>query len=419
MTSLPHDEKPRRARGRPKRADAPIVPWDEVDRLLVLGEKVTNPETGVEAVKFPSLAALGERYGVSRNRVWQYASKANCLKRREEMRLKTQAAYERKVVERRAEARALGTEDVVRIVDGYITGFEQAVQEGKVRFDSPADLDRLVRLKELMLGNADSRQELQGGLTSMRSNSATIGCASRSTGSRRSCPARFRTTAGRWAMPRASTEMLPDCQFSRKAAVREVAATEIRGLGLADGVAVANADRRFPPSAPLALATIDPIARDADQPFVANRRAPSAPTGAALAGPGAALASGGVDATGANVARPARARPMWAWVGGGSIPRFSRPCRAFLLPSRTRAGWRNGRRCKCPEFQRRGSGSRPRGKWTRQPRLSREARARRGGCLRRWARRRWSWCRCSCAGRGAARGGCRAWSDRRPAGRNA
>ncbi|MBI5549515.1 MAG: AT hook motif domain protein, partial [Deltaproteobacteria bacterium] len=67
--------------------------------------------------------------------------------------------------ERTAEARALGTADVVQIVDGYITGFQKAVDEGKVRFDSPADLDRLVRLKELMLGNADSRQELQGGLT--------------------------------------------------------------------------------------------------------------------------------------------------------------------------------------------------------------------------------------------------------------
>jgi hypothetical protein len=155
----------KRPRGRPRRADAPVVPWDEVDRLLVFGEKVKNTETGVEAVKFPSLAALGERYGVSRNRVWQYASKANCLKRREEMLLKTRAAYERKVVERRAEARALGTEDVVQIIDGYIEGFRKAVDEEKVRFDSPADLDRLVRLKELMLGNADSRQEIQGGLT--------------------------------------------------------------------------------------------------------------------------------------------------------------------------------------------------------------------------------------------------------------
>jgi len=145
--------------------DAPVVPWDEVDRLLVFGEKVKDPETGVEATKFPSLAELGARYGVSRNRIWQYSSKHKCLERRREVELKTQARYERKIVERRAEARALGTEDVVEVVDVYIRGFKQAADEGKVRFDSPADLDRLVRLKELMLGNADSRQEIQGGLT--------------------------------------------------------------------------------------------------------------------------------------------------------------------------------------------------------------------------------------------------------------
>jgi len=155
----------RRPRGRPKKADAPIVPWDEVDRLLVFGEAAKNPETGIEAVKFPSLAELGARYGVSRNRVWQYASKARCYQRREEARLKTQERYEQKVVEKVAEARALATADVVQVVDDYIRGFRRAVDDGKVRFDSPADLDRLVRLKELLAGNVDSRQELRGGLT--------------------------------------------------------------------------------------------------------------------------------------------------------------------------------------------------------------------------------------------------------------
>ncbi|MBI3184637.1 MAG: hypothetical protein HYZ28_21075 [Myxococcales bacterium] len=157
--------KPARPRGRPKKADAPIVPWDEVDRLLVFGEVVKDPDTDREAVKFPSLADLGARYGVSRNRVWQYASKARCYQRREEARLKAQARFEEKVVEKVAEARALATADVVQVVDDYIRGFQQAVDGGKVRFDSPADLDRLVRLKELLVGNADSRQELRGGLT--------------------------------------------------------------------------------------------------------------------------------------------------------------------------------------------------------------------------------------------------------------
>lgn len=154
-----------RARGRPRRADAPIVPWPEVDRLLVFGEKVKDEASGREGVSFPSYMELAARYGVSKSRIGQYATHAKCLRRREEAHLREQARYEQKVVERRAEARALGTEDVVQIIDGYIEGFRKAIDDEKVRFDSPADLDRLVRLKELMLGNADSRQEIQGGLT--------------------------------------------------------------------------------------------------------------------------------------------------------------------------------------------------------------------------------------------------------------
>jgi hypothetical protein len=158
-------DKPSRPRGRPKKADAPIIPWDEVDRLLVHGEVAKDPESGQQTVRFPSLAELGQRYGVSKNRVWQYASKRKCLERREEAKLRGETKYDQKVTERRAEARALATADVVRVVDAYIVGFEKALDDGKVRFDSPADLDRLVRLKELLQGNADSRQEVQGGIT--------------------------------------------------------------------------------------------------------------------------------------------------------------------------------------------------------------------------------------------------------------
>ena len=157
--------KPSRPRGRPKRVDAPIVPWDEVDRLLVHGEVVKDEESGQKSTSFPSLSELGKRYGVSKNRIWQYASKHKCLERRKESHAREQIRYDRIVSARRAEARALATSDVVRVVDAYIVGFEQALEEGKVRFDSPGDLDRLVRLKELLLGNADSRQEVQGGIT--------------------------------------------------------------------------------------------------------------------------------------------------------------------------------------------------------------------------------------------------------------
>lgn len=165
MASSPAEQEPRRPPGRPKKADAPIIPWDEVDRLLVHGEVAKDPETGEQATRFPSLVDLGKRYGVSKNRIWQYASKHKCFERRTTAKVGAQTKYDQKVTERRAEARSLATADVVRVVDAYIVGFEQALGEGKVRFDSPADLDRLVRLKELLLGNADSRQEIQGGIS--------------------------------------------------------------------------------------------------------------------------------------------------------------------------------------------------------------------------------------------------------------
>jgi hypothetical protein len=157
--------RPRRPRGRPKRADSPVVPWDEVDRLLIFGEPAKDPRTGQETVKFPSLADLAKRYGVSRNLIWRYADRAKCFARRDEARLKTQARFEQKVIEQAANARALASSDVASIVDAYIGEFRKSLDEGKVRTDSPSDLDRLVRLKELVTGGPDSRSELRGELT--------------------------------------------------------------------------------------------------------------------------------------------------------------------------------------------------------------------------------------------------------------
>ena len=165
MSDLENKDKPGRERGRPRKADAPVVDWKAVDRLLVHGEKVTDPETGHQDLRFPSMAELGRRYGISKTRIWQWATSHKCLERRKESQVREQIRYDHIIASRRAEARAVETEEVVQVLDDYFLGFKKALAEGQVRFDSPADLDRLVRLKELLLGNADSRSELQGGLT--------------------------------------------------------------------------------------------------------------------------------------------------------------------------------------------------------------------------------------------------------------
>jgi hypothetical protein len=155
-TSPPTSTTGKRPRGRPKRADAPKVPWDVVDRALVHGEKRTDFETGAVYVDFPSMEELGKRYGVSRNRVWQYATRYKCLDRRKEAKARAQHKYDVKIAEKKAEARVLAAGDVIGIIDECISTFDKALGEGKVRVDTSADFDRLVRLKELLQGNADS-----------------------------------------------------------------------------------------------------------------------------------------------------------------------------------------------------------------------------------------------------------------------
>jgi hypothetical protein len=151
-----------RERGRPRKTDSPRLPWDEVDRLLVLGEKVTDEASGREEIRYPSFRDVATRYGVSKSLVGKYAAKHNCMKRREENRAREQMQFEQEVVKIRAKARALSTDDEIRIIDDYLRGFEKALAENKVRYDNPADFNTMVRLKEFKLGHADSRQEVKG-----------------------------------------------------------------------------------------------------------------------------------------------------------------------------------------------------------------------------------------------------------------
>ena len=45
------------------------------------------------------------------------------------------------------------------LLDGYLDQFKQALEEGSVRHDSSSDLNTVVRLKEFLMGGADSRKE--------------------------------------------------------------------------------------------------------------------------------------------------------------------------------------------------------------------------------------------------------------------
>jgi hypothetical protein len=158
-------EPQKRRSGRPKRADAPTIPWITVDKILVFGEREVDPASGGERIRYPSLAELATRYGVSRTLMWKYAHKHKVYERRRETQLKTDARTEAKVIEKLSSARANAAADVIGVIDQFMLRFQSDLLDGRVKTDSAADFDRMARLRELMSGGADARLELQGGLT--------------------------------------------------------------------------------------------------------------------------------------------------------------------------------------------------------------------------------------------------------------
>jgi hypothetical protein len=156
--------EPRRG-GRPRKSEGPRVPYEELDRILVFGEVVPCEDGNGTTVVYPSYRELAERYGVSNSVIADYAKTHNVQRRRREGQARIQAKAENKLVELRASAIALSKDDELRIIDGYLSGFEKALGEGRVRFDNPADFNTMVRLKEFVMGNADSRQEIHAALS--------------------------------------------------------------------------------------------------------------------------------------------------------------------------------------------------------------------------------------------------------------
>jgi hypothetical protein len=159
----PPAEEPRPI-GRPRRADAPVIPYEELDRLLVFGE-VVEDEDGRATTEYPSYRNLAERYGVAFSLIASYAKSHNVPRRREQAKLRIAHRTEEKIIEMRAETFALSKEDSVRIIDSYLANFEIALKEGRVRFDSPSDFNTMARLKEFLQGGADTRQEVNASVT--------------------------------------------------------------------------------------------------------------------------------------------------------------------------------------------------------------------------------------------------------------
>ncbi|ACY13571.1 hypothetical protein [Haliangium ochraceum] len=151
--------------GRPKKSDGPRVHYEELDRLLVFGEAVPCTERAGTTIVFPSYRELARRFGVSHGLVSKYAQRHNCLRRREIAQARIAAKTDDKLIELRSNAVAVSKDDELRIIDSYLSEFEKALKEGRVRCDSAGDFNTMLRLKQFIQGGADSRQELHAALS--------------------------------------------------------------------------------------------------------------------------------------------------------------------------------------------------------------------------------------------------------------
>ena len=154
-----------RKNGRPKKGEPPRVPYDELDRILVFGEVVTCEDGESKTVHYPSYRDLARRYGVCNSVIARYSKKHDCLRRRDQAKVRVAVESDKKLVDLRATAIAVSKDDELRIIDTYLAGFEKALAEGRVRFDNPSDFNLLCRLKEFIQGGADSRQEIHAALS--------------------------------------------------------------------------------------------------------------------------------------------------------------------------------------------------------------------------------------------------------------
>jgi hypothetical protein len=143
-TTQANTEQPAKKLGRPRKADPQRVDYHQLDTLLVMGEMRVDPERG-PVTEYPSYRELAKHFGISHSLVAAYSSRHNCLRRREAASEKSRKVTDEKVIARRGTALAEAKERILAIIDRFLEKFGKALDEGRVRVDSVADLNIMVR----------------------------------------------------------------------------------------------------------------------------------------------------------------------------------------------------------------------------------------------------------------------------------
>lgn len=145
----------RRGTGRPKGRHDPNIDWEAIENEYVWGETISRKPDGTYLRKYPTLLQIGEKYGVSKSLVHYYAKKKGWEERRLSAISTTKEEFDKEM----AKSRARETVEAVEVLDQWLLQFVDNVRTKKVRADAISDLNTVVRLKQFLKGEADTRSE--------------------------------------------------------------------------------------------------------------------------------------------------------------------------------------------------------------------------------------------------------------------
>ena len=98
------------------------------------------------------------RHKTSQFAIRRIIEKGNCRERKVEAMRKVREQTDIDMIKLHVDSQLTARTKVIAMIDEYIEEFGKRLKLGKVKFE-PADLDRLVRLREFLSGSAESRTE--------------------------------------------------------------------------------------------------------------------------------------------------------------------------------------------------------------------------------------------------------------------
>ncbi len=148
-------DPPERQVGRPRGRFDPSIPWVDIENAYVWGDTIEQGPGGVFQKKYPSFRDLGRRFKVAPSLVHYYAKRGKWHDRRLAVASLSKEEFDKEA----AKSRAREAVSALGVLDVWLQKFSENVEQGKVRADSIADLNTVIRLKKFLEGDADSRTE--------------------------------------------------------------------------------------------------------------------------------------------------------------------------------------------------------------------------------------------------------------------